>query len=169
LRLQQVWLVVSPGNPLKPARGMAGFADRLASARAVADGRRIVATDLEWRLGTRYTIDTIRQLRQLFPRATFLWLMGADNLVQLPHWRRWLEIVKTTAFAVMPRPTYNHRALAGLAARRLRCVRHPAPAAFTLAGPPAWVFLPCTQHDASASAIRAARSGVQDHRQKAAA
>ena len=157
LRLHQVWLLVSPGNPLKPGRGMAPLADRLASARRIADGRRIVATDIERDMGTRYTVQTLRALRRRFPSVQFVWLMGADNLDQLPRWRDWTGLTKQVVFAVMPRPTYNHRALAGQAARRLRPARHPARQAHVLAGirPPAWVFLPAPQHAASASAIRA--------------
>jgi nicotinate-nucleotide adenylyltransferase len=159
LRLQQVWFLVSPGNPLKPTAGMAAFGFRLASARAVADGRRIIATAIEAALGTRYTIDTMRALRRRFPRAHFVWLMGADILEQLPHWRRWREIVDLVPFAVLPRPTYNHRALAGLAAQRLRHARRSARAATALpsTAPPAWVFLTASQHAASATAIRAER------------
>ncbi len=156
LRLHQVWLLVSPGNPLKPAAGMAALPVRLAAARAVADGRRVVATDIERRLRTRYTVDTIRALRQRFPRIRFVWLMGADNLAQLPSWRQWRRIVAQVAFAVLPRPTYNHRALAGLAARRLHAARRGAQTAPALAGmaPPAWVFLGARQNAASATAIR---------------
>jgi nicotinate-nucleotide adenylyltransferase len=161
LRLDAVWLLVSPGNPLKPEAGMASLAVRLASARRIGDGRRIVATDIEARLGTRYTADTLRALRRRFPRARFVWVMGADNLVQLPRWRRWRSIAAGMPFAVVPRPTYNHRALAGQAARRLRQARRGAWLAPALAGmaAPAWLFLPAPQHAASASAIRAARPG----------
>ena len=170
LGLDQVWLMVSPGNPLKPARGMAPLAERLASARRIADGRRVVATDIEARLGTRYTVDTLRALLTRFPRARFVWLMGADNLAQLPRWRRWRRIVTQVVFAVMPRPTYNHRALAGRAVHALRAARLPVYAAPALAGfaPPRWVFLPVAQNPASATAIRAAQAGVQDHRPQAA-
>jgi nicotinate-nucleotide adenylyltransferase len=121
-----VWLLVSPGNPLKPVAGMAPLAARLASARRIADGRRIVATAIEADLGTRYTADTLAALRRRFPRARFVWLMGADNLEQLPRWRRWRQIVASMPFAVVPRPTYNHRALASLAAYRLRRSRRAA-------------------------------------------
>jgi nicotinate-nucleotide adenylyltransferase len=157
LRLGQVWLLVSPGNPLKPDRGMAPFACRLASAGTLADGRRVVVSAIEAIFGTRYTIDTLRRLLRQFPRARFVWLMGADILEQLPRWRRWLEFVRRVPFAVLPRPTYNHRALASLAAHRLAHARHPERAAPTLAelAPPAWVFLCVPQHAASASAIRA--------------
>ncbi len=156
LRLQQVWLLVSPGNPLKQAAGMAPLAARLAGARALADGRRIIATDIERHWQTRYTIDTLRMLRRRFPRAVFIWLMGADNLVQLPRWRGWLDIARHTPFAVMPRPTYNHRALAGLAARRLRAGRIAAQHAPALArsGPSGWVFLGARQNPLSATALR---------------
>ncbi len=153
--------MVSPGNPLKPAQGMDTPAARLASARAIADGRRIVATDIETRLGTRYTVDTLRRLRIRFPLVRFVWLMGADNLAQLPRWRHWRRIAAGTGFAVLPRPSYNHRALAGQAAQLLRKHRLAAHEAPVLAEtpPPAWVFLPCAQHAVSASAIRAAVSG----------
>jgi nicotinate-nucleotide adenylyltransferase len=135
---------------------MAAPAARLASARAIADGRRIVATDIETRLRTRYTYDTLRELRRRFPRAHFVWLMGADNLEQLPRWRSWRAIAAHVVFAVLPRPTYNHRALAGLAAHRLARARRRARTASRLAtaAPPAWVFLPTPQHAASATAIR---------------
>ena len=158
LRLDQVWLLVSPGNPLKPATGMASASTRLKSAQSIADGRRIVATDIETRLGTRYTADTLQKLRKKFPCAKLIWLMGADNLVQLPRWRHWQRIVATMPFAVLPRPTYNHRALAGLAARRLRPVRLSARHAAILAELPAphWIFLPTRQHAASATQIRLA-------------
>jgi len=156
LRLDQVWLMVSPGNPLKHAAGMAPLAKRLASARAIGDGRRIIATDIERALGTRYTQDTLAVLRQRFPRARFVWLMGADNLEQFPRWRGWDGIARTTQIAVLPRPTYTHRALAGQAARRWHSRRIPARAAALLAvlPSPSWVFLPVRQHGLSATQIR---------------
>ena len=94
LRLDQVWLLVSPGNPLKPGDGMAPLADRLAAAARIGDGRRVVATGIEAALGTRYTVDTLRVLLRRFPRVRFVWIMGADILVQLPRWRRWTDIVR---------------------------------------------------------------------------
>jgi nicotinate-nucleotide adenylyltransferase len=176
LGLDQVWLLVSPGNPLKPTRGMAPFAQRLASAQAIADGRRVVATGIEAALGTRYTVDTLRALRRRFPLVRFVWLMGADNLTQLPRWRRWLDIARAMPIAVLPRPGYNHRALAGQAARRLRRSRVPAHRAHTLAdqATPAWTFLPVSQNPMSATEIRAAARAdgraeqkEPSHRQKA--
>jgi len=148
---------------------MGRFGDRLASAARIADGRHIVATDLEARLGTRYTVDTLRALRRLFPCARFVWLMGADNLEGFARWRGWHDIARTMPFAVHPRPTYNPRALTGLAAHRLRGARLPAERASALVGreAPAWIFLPAAQHNASATALRAAGKGVQSDRQEA--
>lgn len=162
LGLDQVWLLVSPGNPLKPARGMAKLGCRLAKAVRTVDGRRVVATAIEAALGTRYTADTLAALRLHFPRVRFVWLMGADNLTQLPRWRDWMGIMRTMPVAVFPRPGYNHRALAGQAAQRLRFARVPVTAGpgLALRSPPAWIFLPCPQHAASATAIRAAASGA---------
>ncbi len=160
LRLDQVWLLVSPGNPLKPSAGMASLEDRMAGARTIGDGRRIVATSIEAALHTHFTVDTLRLLLQRFPRAWFVWIMGADILEQLPRWRRWLDIVHRLSFAVLPRPTYNHRALAGQAARRLRPVRRNAREAALLPGmAPGWVFLPARQNALSATALRAALKG----------
>jgi len=160
LRLDQVWLLVSPGNPLKAASGMAPLADRMASANRLVSGRRILVTATEARLDTRYTYDTLQALRRRFPRVQFVWLMGADNLVQFPKWQRWEGITRTMPFAVMPRPTYNQRALAGLAAHRLRPALRASRTAPALAnhGAPAWTFLPARQNALSATALRAARS-----------
>ena len=160
LRLDQVWLLVSPGNPLKPTAGMAPLATRLAGAARIADGRRVVATGIEAALRTRYTVDTMRELVRRFPRVRFVWIMGADILQQLPRWRRWLEIVRRLAFVVLPRPGYSHRALAGQAAHRLRADRRRASEAALLPGAaPGWVFLPGRQTAISATAIRRTAEG----------
>jgi nicotinate-nucleotide adenylyltransferase len=156
LGLDQVWLLVSPGNPLKPRRGMAPLPDRLTSARGIADRRRVLATAIESVWGTRYTIDTLRLLLLRFPRARFVWIMGADIMLQLPRWHRWLEFVNRVRIAVLPRPGYNYRALVGQAARRFASARRPMRFAVRLAElpAPAWVFLNVRQHAASATAIR---------------
>jgi nicotinate-nucleotide adenylyltransferase len=153
LRLDQVWMLVSPGNPLKPAKGMAPFAERLASARRMARPPRILATGIEASLGERYSALTLAKLRKRFPRAAFVWIIGADNLWQLPRWRRWRELVSHTPLAVLPRPGWTRRALAGAAARRMRRFRRrpgalPSPA-------PGWALVPAREHPASATAIRA--------------
>ena len=159
LGLDQVWLMVSTGNPLKPIAGMAPFADRLRGATEMGDGRRVVATGIEAALGTRYSVDTLRLLRRRFPHVRFVWIMGADILTQLPRWRRWREIVRDLPFVVLPRPGYTLPALAGEAARCLRGRRRPAHEAPILArSRSGWVFLPASQNAASATAIRATRS-----------
>lgn len=170
LQLDQVWLLVSPGNPLKPVAGMAPLAERLQSADRIADGRRVVATAIEARLRTRFTFDTLRALRRLFPLARFVWLMGADNLVQLPRWQHWVEIARLMPFAVVPRPSYNARALSGRAARRLRPSFRRPRSAPALAGfeAPAWTFLPARQNTLSATELRRAGRTLEPARQPAA-
>jgi nicotinate-nucleotide adenylyltransferase len=160
LQLDQVWLLVSPGNPLKPTAGMAPFAERLAGAARIADGRRVVASGIEAAFRTRYTVDTMQLLMRRFPRVQFVWIMGADILEQLPRWRRWMDIVRRLGFVVLPRPSYTHRALAGQAAHRLRAGRRPASEGPLLPGAaPGWVFLPGRQIAVSATAIRQAAKG----------
>jgi len=134
---------------------MAPLSDRVAGATAIADGRRILATAIEAELGTRYTVDTMRELRRRFPRVRFVWIMGADLLAQLPRWRRWRAIVRELPFAVLPRPGQTRGALAGQAARYLRFGRRPAHEAPVLARARAgWVFLPVAENAASATEIR---------------
>jgi len=156
LGLDQLWLMVSPGNPLKPSAGMAPFAARLASAERIADGRRIIATDIERRIGTHYTADTMAELLRRFPRYKFVWLMGADNLLQLPRWGRWLRIMHAMPILVLPRPNATRHALAGQAAARFRKHRLPARAGLCLAtaAAPSWILLPVKEHPASATALR---------------
>ena len=161
LRLDQVWLLVSPGNPLKSVDGMAPLAWRLAAAARIGDGRRVVATGVEAALGTRYTDDTLRVLLRRFPRVRFVWIMGADILAEFPHWRRWMDIARRLPFVVLPRPHYTNPALAGKAAYRLRAARRPIREARLLPGAaPAWVFLPGRQTAVSATAIRQAAEGT---------
>lgn len=156
LQLDQVWLLVSPGNPLKPARGMAPFAARLASARRIADGVRVLATDVEARIGTRYTVETLARLHRRFPRARFVLLMGADNLTQLPRWKRWRALARRTPIAVLPRPGETRRALHGRAARALaRHRRRPGALLAGVSRHAPWALVPAREHPASATAIRA--------------
>lgn len=161
LGLDEVWLLVSPQNPLKPQAGMAPLAARLASAQAVTGGHpRIRATAIEQFLGTRYTVDTIAALGVRFPRACFVWLMGADNLVQVSRWARWIRIFQAVPVAILARSPYSQKALAAPAARRLSRFRLGDRAARGLSGrqPPAWVYLHTRLHPASATAIRARRA-----------
>jgi nicotinate-nucleotide adenylyltransferase len=157
LQLDQVWWLVSPQNPLKDQADMAPLAQRLAGAQAMARHPAIRASDLENRLGTRYTVDTLTALRRRWPRHGFVWLMGADNLVQLPRWHRWAEIVEMVPMAIFNRPGQSHRALAGAAAARFAGNRVRNPAELPNAAAPAWCFLFTRLHPASSTAIRAGR------------
>ena len=171
LRLNQVWWLVSPQNPLKPAAGMAALDRRLADACTLAGDRRIVVTDLESRLGTTYTFDTIRVLVRRYPRTRFVWLMGADNLAQIPQWYRWQEIFHMVPIAIFDRASYSFRALGGLAAERFsRCRKTPREAGLLAdTRPPAWIYFRSRAHPASATALRAAGHVKSSVRQGAGA
>lgn len=162
LRLDCVWWLATPQNPLKPTAGMAPLAARLARARAVAAHPRLRVTAIETRLGTRYTADTLTALRQRFPGVRFVWLMGADNLGQVSRWQRWTEIFHTVPVAVLDRAPYSLGVLNGKAALRFRASRVAPSAAGTLADrpPPAWLFLPGPRHPASATRLRAQGAGI---------
>jgi nicotinate-nucleotide adenylyltransferase len=159
LALDEIWWLVSPQNPLKPALGMAPFAARLAAARCVANHPRIKITDLEARLGSRFTAHTLAALRRRFPQTRFVWMMGADNLRQIPHWESWPQIFALAPIAVFARPAYSLAALGGLAAHRFAHARIGSSRARQLAGmtPPAWVFFATQLDPLSATAIRERR------------
>jgi nicotinate-nucleotide adenylyltransferase len=155
LRLDRVWWLVSPQNPLKPTDQTTDLEQRLTAARAVADHPRVVVTDLERRIGTRYTVDTLRWLSQKC-RARFVWLIGADNMAQLPRWRRWQRLVRMVPIAVFDREPYSYVALAGRMASAYaggRVAERRAPV-LVETQPPAWVYLRLRRHQASSTALR---------------
>jgi nicotinate-nucleotide adenylyltransferase len=156
LNLDAVWWLVSPQNPLKSTKDMASLEDRLQSAQECADHPRIWVSDLETELGTRYSADTIACLQRRFTDRHFVWLIGADNLAQMPAWRNWHKIFASIPVAIFARPNYSHRALAGLAARRYRKARIKERSASLLAltSPPAWVFFQIPLEPISSTAIR---------------
>ena len=133
LKLDYVWWLVSPQNPLKSAAGMGDLKQRLEGARQLAASYpRLIVTDLERVLGTRYTVDTIRALRRRFPQVQFVWLMGSDNLVQFSRWRRWQEIARLVPVAVVQRPGSIMAGLNAAAARRFGTAPRPMPPAITV-------------------------------------
>lgn len=159
LGLDRVWWMVSPQNPLKEASGMAPLAERMASARAMAKDRRICVTDIETRLRTRYTFDTITTLKQRHREVNFVWLMGADNMIQFPKWERWRELANLVPIAVYPRPGYSIKARLSPAADTLRPSTLEISDARLLSriDPPALMFLEGRESPLSATSIRAAR------------
>jgi nicotinate-nucleotide adenylyltransferase len=154
LKLDMVWWLVSPQNPLKSADGMAGLERRLSHAREVAAHPDIFVSAIEEALGTRFTIDTIEALKRLFPRAHFVWLMGGDSLASFHLWRRWEAIAEALPMAVMARPGFTTKALKSPAAVALQDRRVRDPGTLADAKPPAWVFIHERLDPASATAIR---------------
>ena len=125
LGLEEVWWLVSPGNPLKPEKGMAPLAARMKSAQEAARRAPIRVTAFEHRVGTRYTIDTLRALKRRYPKRRFVWLMGADNLAQFHRWKNWRGIAREMPIAVIARPGYDAAALASPAMAWFRRFRQP--------------------------------------------
>ena len=150
LKLDYVWWLVSPQNPLKSPDGMADLAARLEAARRMAASHpRLIVTDLERVLGTRFTVDTVRALQRRFPQVRFVWLMGSDNLVQFSRWRDWQQIARRIPVAVVQRPGSVMAALNAAAARRFGTVRE------TGLRPPALTVLDGVRNPQSATRLRA--------------
>lgn len=155
MNLDQVWWLVTPGNPLK-ARQPAPMADRLAQARHILHGDpRVKVTDLEVALGTRMTADTLDRLLALYPGVTFVWLMGADNLAQFHRWGRWRDILRAVPVGVLARPGAGVKARLSVAAQSFRVHRVQRGESLALRRPPVWCFVNLPLNAASSSAIRA--------------
>ena len=158
LGLDEVWWLVSPGNPLKEGAGdMAPFEARLASARGMAKGARIRASDFEAIEGTRFTIDTVRALKRRFPDDRFIWLLGGDTLPNFHKWRDWRGLAAELPIAVIRRPGYDRSVLAARAMGWLKGFVRPSSQAKqrTEWSAPAILFLRLPPDATSATAIRA--------------
>lgn len=156
MRLDAVWWLVSPQNPLKPQAGMAPYAERLAGARKQARHPRIYVTDMEARAEIRFSVETVQWLRARCPRTDFVWLMGADNWAGFHTWKDWQAIARRIPIAILDRPGYSIPALRGEAALKLWHSRIPEGRAVDLPAREgnAWCFLRIPRHPASATAIR---------------
>ncbi len=154
--LDEVWWLVSPGNPLK-ARRPAALDQRMAHARDVMQHPRVRITDLERRLGTRYTYATLTQLMARYPGVRFVWLMGADNLASFHRWENWRQIMAAVPIAVMARPGQRVSARMSPAAQVFRRYKLKAREAMRIkrSHPPAWVFVNVPMTDVSSTSIRA--------------
>ena len=158
LGLDEAWWLVSPGNPLKPKKGMAPLPARLLSATKQARRAPIVPTAIEAELKTRYTVDTLRVLKRRYPKRQFVWLMGSDNLAQFHRWKDWRTIARTLPIAVIARPGYNDDAMTSPAMAWLRRYSVSA-ASFRNRGQwsaPALIFMAFDPDTRSATAIRRA-------------
>jgi nicotinate-nucleotide adenylyltransferase len=146
LKLDAVWWLVSPANPLKDVRELAPLATRMAIAKDISAHPRILITDIETRMGTRYTVDTLRQLHTRCPATRFVWLMGADNLMNFHCWKQWREIPRLIPMVVIDRPhatlksTHSKAALA-LARYRRAATGFQMPSTLTKKRHPTWTFL----------------------------
>jgi nicotinate-nucleotide adenylyltransferase len=156
LGLDEVWWLVSPGNPLKPRKGMAPLAARLASARLVARRSRIKVMDFESEAGTLYTVDTIAALLGQWPRHDFIWMMGEDTIAQFHQWKDWRRLANMVAIAVLPRPGYDGDARAARAMGWLRGFVRPSAMArsWTSWSAPAITFLRLPPDPTSATRLR---------------
>jgi len=156
LKLDAVWWLVSPQNPLKQATQTTPLERRLTRAREVAAHPDIQVSGIEAVLGTRFTIDTLEALKRRFPKARFVWLMGGDSLAEFHRWRRWEDIAALVPIAVIARPRFTTRALASPAALQLQAARLRPGDGTTLADapPPAWVFIQERLDPRSSTALR---------------
>ena len=153
--LDQLWWLVTPGNPLKETPP-ASMARRVQAAREIMDHPKVRISDIEARLGTRYTAQTLRALRKSYPRVRFVWLMGADNLAHFHRWKDWREILDSVPVGVLARPGERISARLSPAARIYSRYRIPAAQSQRLARAetPAWCFLNVPMIDASSTEIR---------------
>lgn len=159
LRLDRIWWLVTPGNPLKELGGLPPLAERMEAAQALARHPRLAVTGFEAEIGARYTLDSLEYLAGRAPGVRFVWIMGADNLAQFDRWRGWRRIAQLMPFAVIDRPGWTLRAArsrAALALARFRIDETDAPVLAERA-PPAWVFLHGPRSALSSTVLRQQR------------
>lgn len=154
LKLDAVWLMVSPGNPLKNLDEMADMQHRRDRLLELVENRpKITVTDVEKKLSTRYSVDTIKALQAAMPETRFVWVMGADNLQDFHRWLKWRDIAEMLPIAIFDRPGYSVGGLNSKFARQYG--RYKVPYRQLLSGPtPAWTFVPIPRHPGSATSIR---------------
>ena len=161
LRLDRVWWMVTPGNPLKDRGELAAIDRRVERASQIADHPRIAVTDFESRIGARYTRQTLGFLTRRHPNLRFVWIMGADSLATFHRWQGFSEIAGLMPMAIVDRPGFTLTAPAARAARALAPWRIPETEAASLPdrAPPAWVFLHGPRSTLSSTALRAKPGG----------
>jgi nicotinate-nucleotide adenylyltransferase len=156
LRLDRVWWLVTPGNPLKSQGELAALQARMEAARRLVAGPRVVVTDIEAQIGSRYTYETLAWIKRRAPSVHFVWIMGADNLRQFHLWRHWRLIADLVPIVVVDRPGSTLRAISGLAGAALGPYRAPErdAARFAIIRPPALLFLHGPRSGLSSTALR---------------
>jgi nicotinate-nucleotide adenylyltransferase len=162
LRLDKVVWLVSPQNPLKPTHETADLKQRMKSARRYAVGPDMIVSDAESKIGSQYTIDTLRVLKARYPGVKFVWIMGADSLATFHRWRGWTQIMREVPVAIVSRPWIAMKSRLSPAARRFARYRRPSAEAARLPGmaAPAWVFLRAPFNFLSSTALRARMRGA---------
>ena len=153
--LDQLWWLVSPGNPLKQ-RGPAFLSRRLEYAKRLVENPRIKVTGIESQLQTRFTCDTLLELKAIYPSTQFTWLMGADNLAQIHHWQAWRSIFEIMPVGVLARPGQGLAAQCSPAARLFAGYRISNNTSRMLShvAAPAWCFVNLPLSQSSSSEIR---------------
>jgi nicotinate-nucleotide adenylyltransferase len=156
LGLDQLWWMVTPGNPLKSRTELASLADRIAMSERLIENPRIKLTAFEKTLGGAYTADTLASVKAKNPQARFVWIMGADSLSTFHLWQKWRDIASTFPIAVVDRPGSTLSFLSSKMARTFDHARIDEDDAGTLwkRRPPAWTFIHGPRSTLSSTALR---------------
>jgi nicotinate-nucleotide adenylyltransferase len=164
LRLDRIWWLVTPGNPLKSLTGLAALKARVEAARGLDVGPKVVISDIEAQIESRFTYDTLRWLKRRAPRVHFVWIMGADNLRQFHRWRHWRAIADLVPIVVVDRPGSTLSATSGRAGAALARWRVPEREAtrFAAMRPPALLFLHGRRSKLSSTALRRTGGEAED-------
>jgi nicotinate-nucleotide adenylyltransferase len=164
LRLDRIWWLVTPGNPLKSLTGLAALKARVEAARGLDVGPKVVVSDIEAQIESRFTYDTLRWLKRRAPRVHFVWIMGADNLRQFHRWRHWRAIADLVPIVVVDRPGSTLSATSGRAGAALArwCIPEREATRFAAMRPPALLFLHGRRSKLSSTALRRTGGDAED-------
>jgi nicotinate-nucleotide adenylyltransferase len=163
LKLDRVWMMVTPGNPLKERNGLPDLGTRIRAARRLVHDPRITVTGFEATLGSPFSWVTVKHLKQAYPHVQFVWIMGADNLAGFHRWQHWRRIADAVPIAVIDRPGSTLAAHSSPSAAMLMRYRLSEAETATLKSKsaPAWIFVHAPRNSLSSTALRSAGQGLE--------
>ena len=110
LKLDEIWWLVTPQNPLKIAKP-ATYEERIKNCHAITKRLPIKVTDIEYKINSSYSYESLNFIQNYYKNIKFYWLMGADNLINFHQWQKWRDIFNDISIVVFRRHGYNNKAL----------------------------------------------------------
>jgi len=116
LSLDEIWWLITPQNPLKILKP-ATYSERVNNCHKVTLDTSIKIKEIEKKINSKYTYQTLKYLKNHYSQIKFYWLMGSDNLINFHKWRKWRNIFNEISIVIFKRHGYNNKALKSIASK----------------------------------------------------